>query len=237
MKQNTIICSNCGSENPFYKLTCIKCSAFLRERIFNIDLWDVLSKLIDSPSSAYTRIIQAEHKNFIFFILFFVAVKLSINSVFISLALEGERHYVNNVFIVFGISLGILITSILITALLYTLVLSARENKTRFRDNFSVLTYSFMPYVFALVIIFPVELILFGYTVFSVNPHPFIIKETVAYIMMVFEILVIIWTIFLSYMALRKQSGDFITAMIFAIILNVFIYSALYISARYIYII
>lgn len=232
---NTLICKNCSTENPFYQLTCTNCSAYLRERIFNIDLWDILILLIESPMKAFARIIHSEHKNFIIFILFFAAIKCSITSIYLSLALAGSNHYLNNVFIVFLISLGILVTVILLTSYLFKIVLKSKSLRTRWKDNISIIIYSLIPYIIALIILFPVELILFGYTVFSVNPSPFIIKETLAYVMLGFEVLFILWAVFLSFTAFRRQSNDFLTAFIFTITFNAALYGLLILSAAYIY--
>jgi len=230
--QYTIKCKSCNHENPLYQLTCRNCNAFLRERIFNIDLWEVLMMLIETPSRAYTRIIHAEHKNFIIFILFFAAIKLSINSVYISLALSGHNFNFRGSVAIFLINLVILVISVLLSSLIYTYFTKSINIKTRFRDNISVTTYSFMPYIFALVLLFPIELILFGYTVFSVNPSPFIIKESLAYIMLGFELLFITWSMFLAFMAFRRQTGGVIVPLGFMLLLNVFIYLALYLTAE-----
>jgi hypothetical protein len=230
--QTSLICRNCSAENPFYQLTCIKCSAYLRERIFNIDLWSTLSDLIVFPSYAFARIIQAEHKNFILLILFLVSVKFSINSIYLGLAQLGERYAFPDIIILFFVTLLYIISAITISSYVYKFFL---KKKTRIKDNFSILTYSLFPHAFALLILFPIELILFGFTVFSVNPSPFIIKETVAYVMLGFETLFLIWAIFLSFMAYLRQSGDFLTAIIHTILFNFLVYGSIYITARYLF--
>lgn len=216
-------------------LTCTKCSAYLRERIFNIDLWDIITRLIESPSRAFTRIIQAEHKNFIFFIIIFAAIKLSITSIYLSLGFMGKNHYVGNIFYVFLITLGIIFIVLIVSSLLLKYIMSAKQIKIRFKDNFAVSVYSLMPYIFGLAILFPIELILFGYTVFSVNPSPFIVKETLAYVMSSFEILCILWSILLSFFAFRKQTSDYLWSSVFTLFFNALLYGAFMFSAIKIY--
>jgi hypothetical protein len=231
--QTTLICKNCSTENPFFLLTCRSCSAYLRDKVSNIDLWDVLIKLIESPSAAYARIIHAEHKNFIFLILFLASVKLSINTIFISLALHKENQVSQNFILLLLIIIGLTSLSLIICSLLYQKFL---KNKTRFRDNFAILSYSLFPHVFALIILFPIELIIFGYTVFSVNPSPFIIKEFVAYTMLGFEGLFIIWAMFLSFMAFRRQSDSLNIVFVFTLLFNILIYGSILITAKYFFI-
>lgn len=230
-------CRNCGTNNPFYQLTCSNCSAYLREKIFNIDLWSILPQLIESPAEAYSKIIHAEHKNFTIFFLFLAAIKLGITSIFISLAAAGNNHYMQSAISVFLVSAGILVVTILLTALSFTKILKQEGTSTRIRDNISVLIFSLVPYAAALIILFPIELIVFGYNVFSVNPSPFHIKSAIAYIMLSFEILIIVWAVFLSFVAFRKQSGGYTIPVVFTIIFNGIVYGLLTLAALFIYVI
>jgi hypothetical protein len=175
------------------------------------------------------RIIQSEHKNFISLIVALAAVKFSINTIYASVALTGEGR---GFFLLFLIMLGWLILLVTLSGLMYK---AALKVKTRFRDNFAILTYSFIPHVFALLILFPVELILFGGTLFSTNPSPFVIKETLAYVMLAFESLFIFWGILLTYFAFRRQSSSRGTAIIFTILFNILMYGIVYLTAGYFY--
>ena len=86
--KNVITCKSCGAENPFYGIICTECKSYLRERIVNIDLFNVTSLLIHSPREAFTQIIRAEHKNFIFFLLLLASAKFLVNSMYIALAVS-----------------------------------------------------------------------------------------------------------------------------------------------------
>lgn len=234
---NKLICRNCGTENPFYQLSCSKCSAYLRDKVFNIDLWDIIPILIESPSRAFAKIIHSEHKNFTLFLFFFTSIKLSIISIYISLAINKNEHYLQSAITTFIISAGILFIVSLLVSLLFTLFLKKRDIKTRLRDNISITLYSLFPYLLGLVILFPLELILFGYTVFSVNPSAFDIKPTIAYTMLVFEILVVAWSVFLLFMAYRRQSADFAGAAVFTLIFSAALFALLTIAASFIYVV
>ena len=55
--KNKITCSNCSTENPPYAYTCDNCNSYLRERVFNIDLWNVIGLMIEAPKKAFELII------------------------------------------------------------------------------------------------------------------------------------------------------------------------------------
>ncbi len=206
--KNSLVCSNCQTENPFYGLICTNCKSYLRERINNIDFWNILARLIDSPVSAFRKIIQSEHKNFITFLVFFISLKLFIDCRFIFLAINKNEGNWNNVLFGFLIVLSLFIILIYIFGFLLKSVDSVFHLKTRTRDNASILIYSFVPNIFALFILFPFELIIFGGTVFSNNPSPFILKSTVAYTFTLLEGLCILWAIILNIIAMYAQSKN-----------------------------
>lgn len=199
---NQIVCRSCQASNPFHQLTCLNCKTYLRERVYNLDLWNLLEQLIESPIKGFTKIIHSEQKNFIVFIIFLASIKFFINTVFFFLlstqnnlfSLNGIRNYL------------IVLTSITLIILIFTILIKITNrllnNITRAKDIFSILSYVLVPNIFALLILFPLELIFFGEYLFSNNPSPFLIKETAAYIMLVLEILMILWTFFFSITAL-----------------------------------
>ncbi len=229
--KNEILCKNCGSENPFYGFICKSCKGYLRERIVNVDLWHAFNLLIESPVKAFLLIIKAEHKNFIFFITFFAAIKLLIDAVFITQFRFGETDFFASLLIKFLIVFGGFLAIISIFSLIYKYLNISLGLYTRFKDNFAILIYSFVPFVFALFILFLIEISLFGGYLFSVNPSPFVIKETLAYVLLVVEFLIILWSIFLSVTALYAQTKNIPYSITLAAIFNGAFYAALYFAA------
>ena len=227
--KNVITCKNCNDENPYFSFICGNCKAYLRERVVNIDLWKTIGELVESPVKAFSQIIHAEHKNFIFFFLIFSAIKFFIDSIYISLSsIQPEPelgNFLRNYLIVLaGISL-LTFTSGIILRLINSLL----GVKTRILDNFAILIYSFVPQVFALILLFTVEATVFGGNLFSKNPSPFNLKEFLAYTLSGFEILIILWGIYLSIMALYTQSKNKIYSIIAGLAFNLTVYFFLYI--------
>ncbi len=226
--KNVVICPNCGSENPFYKYTCVSCKGYLRERIFNLDLWQLTGMLIESPVKAFNRIIQSEHKNFVLLIAVLFSVKAFVDSRFISILLTGEN----------GLRLSLLPTLLIAAAAgyiviwIYTFILFMVNKlsglKSRLRDNNAVLVYSLIPYTFGLVILFPIELITFGQYLFADNPSPFMLKPTIAFTLLAFEGLLILWGMFLSITGIYSLSRSIPYALISGIIFNFFLFGFMY---------
>lgn len=233
--KNEIICQSCHSANPFHQLNCLKCKAYLRERIYNLDLWNVIENIIENPIKGFAKIIHSEQKNFIVFIILLASVKFFINSVFFFLvhsqnSLASVNILRNMFFVIISIASITLIFSLLIK-----LTNRISSNETRSKDIFSILSYSLIPNIFALVVLFPFELIFFGEYLFSNNPSPFIIKETVAYILFALELLVIVWTLFLGIAALYTLTKSLSYSIGMGIFYSLFLFGSQYLLSFYLY--
>lgn len=226
--KNIIECKNCHEENPFYAKTCWKCHSYLRDKIYNIDLWKTIAGLTESPRDTFKTIILSEHKNFTIVILLITAIKFYIDSLFLSLFGNNLTGYHTGLLFSFGIILAGGILIITVFSLLLKLLTSSSDAKTRFKDNFAIFTYSLIPHGLGLCILFPIELALFGGYLFSSNPSPFAIKETLAYIMAGFELLVLLWSMFLSITALFVQTKNLALSLILSVIFNIVIFYTLY---------
>jgi hypothetical protein len=226
MKKN-LVCNNCGLVNPLNSLTCSNCKSFLRERVVNIDLFKILARLIESPVNAFTYIIHSENKNYIFLVLFLISIKILINSFFIAAALGAEDYF--SQFLIKYIILLLTVSSVI---LLFSIGLKQLNKSvgiaTTLKDNFSVLVYSYVPYIYGILILFPVELIIFGDYLFSNNPSPFFLKETLAYTLLGFEVLLILWSLFLSICALYSLSGKIKYGITTGIIFQILIFLLTY---------
>lgn len=226
--KNVVICPNCRTENPLYKYTCSNCKTYLRDRIFNLDLWQLIGMLIESPVKAFTRIIQSEHKNFIILIAVLFSIRAFINSRFISILLYGENSLRFNLVTALLISAG----AGLLIIWIFTFILFALNKisglKTRLRDNNAVLIYSVLPYSFALIVLFPIELIIFGGYLFSNNPSPFLIKPTIAFTLLSFEGLLVLWGILLAVTGIFALSRSKLYAAVLGIVFNIYLWGFIF---------
>ena len=226
--KNSVICHNCQTENPFYKLICENCKSYIRDRVYNIDLGNIIARLIENPTSGFKTIIFSEHKNFLVFLILFSVLKFEIDSVFISLYFQKEIISLSN-FAVGYLGLLLILTAVFI---LFSYLVNFLNKKlgyeTRVKDNFSIYIYSFLPHLFALIILFPLELVMFGEYLFSTNPSPFAIKEFIAYTLLILEFLIIIWSFFLTIMAHYTQTKNVLYSIIITIIYQSLLFFILY---------
>ena len=226
--KNSVICHNCQTENPFYKLICENCKSYIRDRVYNIDLGNIIARLIENPTSGFKTIIFSEHKNFLVFLILFSVLKFEIDSVFISLYFQKEIISLSN-FAVGYLGLLLILTAVFI---LFSYLVNFLNKKlgyeTRVKDNFSIYIYSFLPHLFALIILFPLELVMFGEYLFSTNPSPFALKEFIAYTLLILEFLIIIWSLFLTIAANYAQTKNVLYSVIISVIFQSLLFFILY---------
>lgn len=230
--KNVVKCPKCGTENPFYKLTCLNCKNYLRERVYNLDLWKLTGLLIENPAGAFRLIIHSEHKNFIIFITVLFSIKTFINSRFLSFIHSGNSLLKINMGLELLITLAASIIVIFIYSLLITIINKIGGLKTRIRDNHAILSYSLIPYLFALIVLFPIEIIIFGDYLFSNNPSPFIIKPAIAYILLGFEVLLILWGIFLTITGIYTISKNILYSILAGILFTVYLFGYFFILSK-----
>lgn len=229
--KNEIICNNCGSLNPEYEYKCSNCKSFLRDRIVNIDLGETLIKIIDSPTDTLRKIKFSEHKNYIFFLLFFISIRFLIISRFISVPFVYETIKLN-IFLLILISSGITIILFLLISFLLQKIFLLLSIRARFKDILAVIIYSLLPNLFALVILFPIELVFYGEYLFSNNPYPYQIKENVFYFLLVIETLTIIWSIFLAYIGIKEFTKAKLFSFTISVLLWLTISSVLFLQSK-----
>ena len=214
---NKITCSNCSVENPLFSYTCHKCNSYIRERVFNIDLWKVVALLIESPKKAFQLIVFSEHKNFISFLLIFISIKLLVDLRFVSMLSIGELNQTTSLYLSYLVVLGGLTLYLILFSACFTFINKLLHITTRLRDNFTVITYSLLPNVFGIIFLFIIELVVFGDYLFSLNPNPFVIKGLLAYTFAGAEVLLILWSMFLTFNAFRVQTDSLLLSVNFTL--------------------
>lgn len=199
-------CKKCSHINPPYKNICTECKSYLRERVVNIDLWNTILLIMEEPAKAFRQIIFAEHKNFIIFLTFFISLKNLIIARFFSVPELGVNGV--SASLVFSLILVILITTVLTASFSFiqNILYTKKDVTLRFQDLYAVNVYSFVPYLFGLIFIFPVELVVLGGDIFSNNPYSYQIKPLISYILIGIELITIIWSFFLIFKSIIAVS-------------------------------
>jgi hypothetical protein len=219
--ENTVVCRTCSTENAYQDLNCSKCGGYLRARVVNIDLWQTIWDLIESPSKAFANIIHSEHKNFIILIISFAGFKIFLNSTILGNVFPKLIHAGG--LLRFLLYPAVILILLILFSLLYSSITNSLGIKAKFKNALAMFIYALMPHIFALILFTCIELALFGIYLFYFNPDPFFIKPVPAYILAGLEFLFIIWSSILAFIAsytyTRGKLYSVITALVYTLLM------------------
>jgi hypothetical protein len=226
--KNSILCSRCGAENPFWSSVCAGCKTYLRDKIVNINFWSLLWKLIESPVEAFRIIIFSERKNFILLLLFLVPLKLHIISSLVFQHAAGGTKAAVDFIPAYLISAAILLFILLFYSYAVKIILK-KSIHTRFKDNFAILIYSLFPLAAGLIL-YIIALISFGGNLYLNDPSPFQLKPGVAYLLSGFEALFYIYSVYLTAAAVYTVSRNIFFGISCALAFHVSLFYLLYLA-------
>jgi hypothetical protein len=111
------------------------------------------------------------------------------------------------------------------------------EINIRYKDTLALIIFSQIPFLFGLLVLFPLELVIFGDYLFSLNPTPFTIKGSITYFILMIEIGLVIWSIFLVFKAFIAQSQQLFFSFMSASVFVVLFWTLIYICSLFVFII
>jgi hypothetical protein len=227
-----ILCPVCNTENDQYATICLKCGAFLQNRVPNLDLFATSWQLVENPKKAFQLIALAEHKNYSILLYAIFGISLCMTGFwYFRLGDRFESLITLTIWaLVIGIPLGILACPI--TTLLHWIYCRILGGRASFRTSLGITGYSLTPIVASLFLVLPVELSTFGMYLFTFNPHPMTIKP-VSYVLLIgFDAAVSLWTLIL--VAIGTKIGHqmsivksiIVVCVLFATVLGGLLYGA-----------
>ncbi|NLT49971.1 MAG: hypothetical protein GXX85_03525 [Ignavibacteria bacterium] len=209
-----MICPKCKTENEIYRAICRSCGFSLRDKVANLNLWEIFLKIVYNPSNAIKQIIWSEQKNYIIPILFLVSVKIYIEYVIIGNVVFNEKIS----FSFDKVFYSLLIFPATIFILSFLLKKSGFGKNTRWKDNFALFIFSYLPQVVSVIIIVPSAYAIFGKYLTDTNPYFYEVKPFQAYFIILLEAIVLFWNAFLIFLSLKIQTGKIIFSAVYSTI-------------------
>ncbi|HTP80150.1 MAG TPA: Yip1 family protein [Bacteroidota bacterium] len=193
-----IRCTVCQTENDDFATSCIRCRGFLQNRIPNLNFFETLWRVLETPRKAFHDVTLAEHKNYAFLLFAFLGVSVAFTGLWYFRA--GERFDSLLTLIAWGLVGGSVLGIVCgpLTALVHYGASWVLRGKTAFRNSLGIVAYSLTPVAVSLVFVLPIELMTFGIYLFTSNPPPYSIKPVSFVVLAGFDVVVTVWTIGLA---------------------------------------
>jgi hypothetical protein len=193
-----ITCGVCKTENDEFAVICRNCKSYIQNRIPNLDFFETVWKVIESPRGAFHAITLAEHKNYSLLLFALFGVGLSFTG-FWYFQLGSRFESILDLLAIacaIGIALGF-ICAFLFT-FLFDFAVRILGGKGNLRNSMGVLAYATTPISLSLALVLPVELLTFGMYLFTSNPNPYTIKPGIYVTLISFDCLMALWALGLS---------------------------------------
>jgi hypothetical protein len=186
-------CPVCQTENDQFSTVCKKCGGYLQNRVPNLDLFDLVWKIIESPRNAFRLIRLADHKNYalLLYTLTGIAATFAVFWYFRLGDVIGNILIIIFLAILIGIPLGIVLCPIVSS--LHWGILKILGKKASFRNSLGITSYSFVPIIISLLFVMPIELLTFGMYFFTFNPPPITIKPVSYMVLMGLDCVLRVW--------------------------------------------
>ncbi|HCV43406.1 MAG TPA: hypothetical protein DGH68_07965 [Bacteroidetes bacterium] len=228
-----IACSVCGQQNDDLVVICVSCGSYLQSKVDNLNLFETIWLLMENPRAAFKKIVLARHKNYVVLLSALFGISLAFALFWVKhlgsrfenlMALVGAG-------VLFGIPAGLAI--VWISGFLVARCVRMLGGKAVARNAAAVTAYASMPLALSLVVVFPLEIALFGLDFFGTNPPPLVLNPGVYLGLLAFDAMAVLWSVSLSYKGLAVLSGfrgmkSITLILLLAVVIGSISFSAVY---------
>lgn len=198
-----IHCPVCNAPNHHLRVTCSACGSFIQQKVDNINLFEMLWKMIETPQKAFRSVALSKHKNYalsigagsgfgIAFFFFWIMKVGEFTDQFINILIAG---------LAIGPPLGVVF--LLVSTIIEKIIFRIGGEKASFRDMFAITAYSFTPLMYSAIFILPLELITFGIYLFTRSPGVLQIKPISAIFLFGLDGVCVLWTVILNIIGMK----------------------------------
>lgn len=202
-----IKCPVCGFENDDLAVVCPSCKSYVQGKVDTLNLFETIWGLMESPGRTFKKIALARTKNYVIALAALAgiaAVYAAFWSMEIGRSIDGLPAILG-IGAAVGVPAGIL--GLLLLSLLLRLGARLSGGAGTLRNVFAVSAYAATPVVLSLVIVFPVEIALFGVYLFDRNPSPMVLKPVPYVVLGAIDALAFFWSAALLAVGLTVAAG------------------------------
>ena len=198
-----LVCPVCGVENDDLAVVCVSCKSYVQAKIDTLDLFHTSWSLLEAPRATMHKIAIAKHKNYTVFLTMFFGIAFAVTILWYGSygRLLGGLGGVLGVSLVAGPVLGAL--SVFVISIVLRVTSRVFGGRSSMRQTLAVVAYATIPIVWSLVLVFPVEIALFGEYFFESNPPPIVINPAAYIGLLVIDSIAVLWSWILLVIGVR----------------------------------
>ncbi len=188
-----LTCPVCGHANDDLAVVCVSCKGYLQAKVDTLDLFSTIWGLLEAPGKTMHRIVIARHKNYAVMLssLFGMALVFAVMR-YLSLGrVLGGLGGSLAAGVVAGPVAGLL--TVVLIALVIRLVSRLLGGHATLREAMPMVAFAMVPLVISLVVVFPIEIAVFGQYLFDNNPPPLVINPPAFVGLAALDVLAALW--------------------------------------------
>jgi hypothetical protein len=201
-----IVCPTCGTSNEDLAHVCSSCKAYIQAKVEILDLFSTAWGVIEEPLKTFQRIALAKTKNYSIFLSALIGCAGAFAMMWYLDAgrrIEGLAAILGGGMVA-GPILGILLIGLL--SLVAATAAKVLRGVGSMKNSVAALAYAGIPIILSLVVIFPLEIALFGSYLFDANPSPKVFNPLAYFVLFGLDAAAVLWTIALSGVSLAKAN-------------------------------
>jgi len=198
-----LLCPVCGKENDDLAVVCVSCKGYLQTKVDTLDLFHTSWGLLETPRTTMHRIAISRHKNYTIFLTALFGIAFAVTILWFGNfgRVLGGLGGVLLVAVLGGPILGLI--SVLLMSIVLRIASKILGGHSSMRETFAVVAYATVPIVWSLVLVFPVELAVFGGYFFDSNPPPQVINPIAYLLLLTLDSIAVFWSWILLVYAVR----------------------------------
>ncbi|HEV8538964.1 MAG TPA: YIP1 family protein [Bacteroidota bacterium] len=215
-----ITCSVCRTENHPLTVICVRCGGYLQTRVDALDLFATAWDIVERPFKAFHRISVAQHKNYVYFLSSIAGIGFAFLIFWLMKAGEYSDSLINIIGAGFVIGPPFGVVFSMLFSFIVWLTMKASRIESSYKNIFAVSVYAFVPVVFSVVLILPIELMTFGTYFFTINPSPYTLKPASYIILLGLDGLLSLWSLLLLVIGMKILINGSWTRSIFVVVVS-----------------
>jgi hypothetical protein len=184
----------CGAQNDDLTVVCSSCKSYLQTKVDNLNLFETLWGLMESPRATFKRIALARHKNYVLLLSCLLGAAL-VYGIFWFMTMGPKFSNVATLIVtgvVIGPPAGVLFVVVFSAGL--RVIGRMLGGRGSFRNVMGTVAYASAPIVYSLVFVFPIEIAIFGIYFFSDNPPPLAINPFLYLALLSLDVVAFVWS-------------------------------------------
>jgi hypothetical protein len=202
-----ITCSVCGRQNEDLAVVCTSCKGFLQSKIVALNLFETVWCLVESPRTAFRRIVLSQHKNYVVVL----STLMGVHVAYYVIWYKNLGDVFPDLMVLLGAGLAAGPSLGMVCALGFGALVMKLTNmvgqRVSMRNAFAVVAYAGVPVICSLVFVFPVEMAIFGIYFFGTNPSPMVLKPVEYLVLLGLDSLAVVWSLSLLTDGLMVLTG------------------------------